>query len=453
MATTLPGSADVKATPAKRLLSTCSQCGLCKEVCPEEIDIGGLILEGRKSMHRQKKAPWVFHDFWLRDMDFANSELAAVVKASEKSGIDGSQDGTAHETDKCGYAFFPGCQLGASDPELVSSAYRYLLKNQPDTGLILRCCGAPAEWSGDEEKFEQELAAIRIAWEKLGKPLLILACPTCEKKFKTYLMEIPVTSLYEIIAEWGMDRIGANQGETVYSVFDACAARHEPGMKEAVRVLAGSAGYRLKPMLQHEAHEQCCGFGGQPGAANPDYAAYVAQKRITESGNPYITYCINCRDIFLDAGKKTVHILDILFGDAAAKKKLPTASRRRENRIWLRNDLLKEFWNTEPEETKNALKQSVMISEELSLKISGERILEEDLVEVLDFCERSGRRTWMPDTGTYSGYREIGSMTYWVEYKKSEPDGDYELINAYAHRIKIELETVWNGRKTDPELR
>ena len=57
MATTLPGSADIKATPAKRLLSTCNQCGLCKETCPEEIDLGGLILEGRKSMHRQKKAP------------------------------------------------------------------------------------------------------------------------------------------------------------------------------------------------------------------------------------------------------------------------------------------------------------------------------------------------------------------------------------------------------------
>ncbi|MEM5770517.1 MAG: FAD-dependent oxidoreductase, partial [Bacillota bacterium] len=80
MATTLPGSADVKATPAKRLMSTCNQCGLCEETCPENIDLGGLILAGRKSMHQQKKAPWVFHDFWLRDMDFANSEIAAICR-------------------------------------------------------------------------------------------------------------------------------------------------------------------------------------------------------------------------------------------------------------------------------------------------------------------------------------------------------------------------------------
>ena len=208
MATTLPGSADVKATPAKRLLSTCSQCGLCKEVCPEEIDLGGLILEGRKSMHRQKKAPWVFHDFWLRDMDFANSERASLimmpprVETPEKT-VDGAENGA--NKSGASYAFFPGCQLGAGDPELVTQTYRYLLKKQPDTGLILRCCGAPAEWSGDEEKFDGELAAIRDSWADLENPVMILACPTCVKKFKTYLAEIPVISLYEIIAEWGLD--------------------------------------------------------------------------------------------------------------------------------------------------------------------------------------------------------------------------------------------------------
>lgn len=466
MATTLPGSADVKATPAKRLLSTCNQCGLCKEVCPEEIDLGGLILEGRKSMHRQKKAPWVFHDYWLRDMDFANGELAAI-----------SSPGS------CSYAFFPGCQLGAGDPELVTKTYRYLRKKNPDTGLILRCCGAPAEWSGDEEKFEREIAAIQSGWEDLGRPTLILACPTCEKKFKTYMQEIPVISLYEIIEEWGFeptaDRISlepfadketdgpaaAKPGEGVtgceqkiYSVFDACAARHEQGMKEAVRTLAKAAGYQLEPLKKHDEHEQCCGFGGQPGVANPDYAAFVTYKRIAESDAPYITYCINCRDVFLDAGKEAVHILDILFGTPEVPKELPTISRRRENRSLLKRNLLREFCSEEVAESQTGCakdpesktRRKVAISGELSQKLSRERILEEDIIEVLDFCERTGRRTFHSESETYSGYREIGRMTYWVEYKKRKGD-EAELVNAYAHRMRIELETVWNGRKKDPD--
>ena len=445
LATTLPGTTDVKATPAKRLMSTCSQCGLCKEVCPEEIDLGGLILEGRKSMHRQKKAPWVFHDFWLRDMDFANGEQASLTMAPEET---------------CGYAFFPGCQLGASDPGLVEKTYGHLLNKRPDMGLMLRCCGVPAEWSGDEEKFDHEINAIRKSWEELGKPVLIMACPTCKKKFKTYLTDIPVTSLYEILADWGVEASCGRKTDRAYSVFDACAARHEDEMKKAVRTLAGVSGYRLGPLPLHDAVEQCCSFGGQPGAANPEYAEFVVKKRIAESENPYITYCINCRDAFLDAGKEAVHILDILFSGGETARKLATVSERRENRILLRRNLLKKYRNIETAEDRKENIRNVYISEELKKKLNKNRILEEDVVKVLDFCERSGRRVFLPDKGIYGGYSEIGYTTYWVEYRMPKPaegagssDGrapasaSYELVNAYAHRMKIEQEPVWNGRK------
>lgn len=474
IATTLPGSADVKATPARRLLSTCNQCGLCKETCPEEIDLGGLILEGRKSMHRQKKAPWVFHDFWLRDMDFANGELASVTQLSGAQGR-----GALSVKQDNGYAFFPGCQLGASDPALVERAYGYLVSKWPDTGLMLRCCGVPAEWSGDEEKFRREIETIRMLWEDLGKPTLILACPTCEKKFKTYMTEIPVISLYEIIADWGVegdafggagrspksDSADQHENRKVYSVFDACAARHESEMKEAVRTLAEAAGCALEPLPENEAYARCCSFGGQPGVANPEYVDFVVKKRISECDNPYITYCVNCRDVFLDAGKDAVHILDLLFGDGKAPRKLATVSERRENRIQLKRNLLKRYWNIDMEEARKEKSGSVRISGELAEKLNRDRILEEDVIEVLKFCERTGRRVYHPDRETYSGYREIGYTTYWVEYKSAEPETEgcgqtaadpgtqsYELINAYAHRMKIELEAVWNGRKTEQDL-
>lgn len=459
LATTLPGFAEAKSTPAKRLLSTCNQCGLCKEVCPEEIDLGGLILEGRKSMHRQKKEPWAFHEFWLRDMDFANSASAALVMLPP-GGAPAETAAAEANRQECGYAFFPGCQLGASDPELVTASYRHLLKIRPDTGLVLRCCGAPAEWSGDADKFDKELSDLREVWMDLGKPKMILACPTCEKKFKAFLPEIPVISLYELLAEDISSEI-SRKGE-VYSVFDACAARHEPGMKAAVRLLAENAGCRLEPLPKHDQHEQCCGYGGQPGIANPKYTEFVVQKRISESDNPYITYCINCRDLFLDAGKAAVHILEILFGNPYAEKMLPTVSQRRKNRIGLKSDLLEAFWGIENDRTQDNMYLQVSISESLARKISKERILEEDLIEVIDFCQRTGRKTWLPEKGTYSGYKEVGNMTCWVEYRivpnkaaDSSAEGmravpaSFEVVNAYAHGMRIELEPVWNGRKIE----
>ena len=481
LATTLPGSAEVKATPAKRLLSTCNQCGLCKETCPEDIDLGGLILEGRKSMHRQKKAPWVFHDFWLRDMDFANSRLAAVHKdppftvsldperelEEEVQGRRVTEDEKVAEASQL-YAFFPGCQLGASDPELVEMTYAYLLDRTPNTGLLLQCCGAPAEWSGDEEKHQDELAAIRKRWQELGNPVMIMACPTCEKKFKTYLDEIPVISLYEILDSWcalpvssqaGLHEIPANS-EIKYSVFDACASRHEPRMRASVRRLAERLGYDLEPLAENDANPRCCSFGGQPAAANPAYASFVTQKRIAESENPYITYCINCRDVFLDAGKETVHILDLVFGRNTLKR-LPTVSQRRENRIQLKEKLLKTYWyegrlvesseETGEEQTasgKNNL--TLQISPKLAEKLNRERILEEEILAVVEFCQQTGRRVQHPERESYSGYKEVGYTTYWVEYLEKEP-GCCELLNVYAHHMKIELEAVWNGRKIEAE--
>lgn len=463
MATTLPGSADVKATPAKRLLSTCNQCGLCEETCPEEIELGGLILAGRKSMHQQKKAPWVFHDFWLRDMDFANSELASISRTAVEN-----HTAENRKTKKCTYAFFPGCQLGASDPLLVENTYGYLISKHADTGIMLRCCGAPAEWSGDEVKHQEEIETIRALWKEIGEPTLILACPTCMKKFKQYMNDIPVVSLYEIIADWGIESLTPLEAEIpesgeiarsefittnkVYSIFDACAARHEDSIKSAVRQLVEKAGYQLEPLPEQDAFAHCCGYGGQPIIANPGYAEFVAKKRIAESGNPYVTYCINCRDIFAEAGKETVHILELIFGNGKMTEHLATVSERRENRLQLKKHLLKKFWDEEMEEQKEKIDIKLSISKELSKKLNQERILEADLIDVVAFCERTGRRVWLPDKKAYGGYREEGFMTYWVEYTGGAEKGSYELMNAYAHRMKIELEAVWNGRKTDTDL-
>ena len=41
-------------------------------------------------------------------------------------------------------------------------------------------------------------------------------------------------------------------------------------------------------------------------------------------------------------------------------------------------------------------------------------------------------------------------MTYWVEYRKNGES--FELVNAYSHRMKIELEAVWDGKKVDTDM-
>lgn len=96
---------------------------------------------------------------------------------------------------------------------------------------------------------------------------------------------------------------------------------------------------------------------------------------------------------------------------------------------------------------------TVEISPELKAKLDKDRILEEQILHTVDFCRRHNRTILNEETGTLSGYCVIGYMTYWVEYKAlDEAAAHYELVNAYSHRTKIELEAVWNGIKQDIDL-
>ncbi len=440
-ATILPGKTELKGTPAKRLMSSSNLTGICKEVCPVEIDLDGFILEGRKSMHSQGKVPWVFHDFWIRDMDHADSEKSQIAR-------------TPLGEDKCRVAFFPGCQLGASRPNLVDRTYDYIKSKEPSAGLLLRCCGVPAEWAGMEDLHKEKIQEIRQAWEEMGSPLVILACPTCGKKFDEFLPEIPTMFLYEWMVGKGIDQQGYlkdSSAEQIYSIFDPCVTRHMPEVQDAVRTLVTDLGILLEELPFSRENANCCSFGGQPAIADPEYQKFVAKRRIEESQAPYICYCINCQDVFSAEGKESLHILDLFFTNPEGKEEIvnqPTETQRRRNREDLKRKLLERNWEEKMVDEKKEDSIKLEWAPGVLEKISQQRILEEDVLEVIKFCERTNRKVFHSEKKTWSGYREIGYMTYWVEYEEQGP-GCFLVHNAYSHRMKIELEGVWNGTKRE----
>ena len=403
---------------ATRLIGSCTKCGVCKQTCPKAIDMQTFLLESRREMERMGDMPKAWSSFWLDDMAHANSERAALTLLPNEK--------------KAAYAFFPGCQLGASDPRYVEKTYEALLKEDPDTGLLIGCCGAPAYWAGREDLHKGNLDSLEQHWHEMGEPVLLLSCPTCRKLLLAFLPQIRT----EFVYSWLKNTAMPGKGQSV-SVFDPCSSRQESAVQDAVRDLLKRGGFRLSPLPNERENALCCGYGGQTMIANPHFSDQVVEKRIAESPLPYVTYCTNCRDIFRSKEKQAMHVLDAVFSLDDGTRKPPTYSKRRANRESLKRTLQKEYLKEETPVQEPLVKMSVTADAQAMMQ--RDHILEEDMQRVIDHCEKSGYNLTDPQTGHVMGHLRIGYMTFWAEYEKSA-DG-FILHKAYAHRMQIQEET------------
>ncbi len=461
-ATLHPGTLAGDGTIAKRFIASCTHCGLCRTVCPVHIDMGEFLAVSHQALVEKGAMPWAFHEFFLKDMDFSNSDRAALVRPPPGN------------AESCKYLFFPGCRLGASDPRYVTAAYEALLSALPNTGLMLGCCGAPARWAGEEPRLRDVLENIRRQWEALGRPALVFACPTCRQMIQRHLPDIPGTFLYPLLQDAGLTGlIGAKHPEPppvsgmescspanppenrhpmppfegwfedrTVCVFDPCASREEPALQQSVRDLVTAAGYVLDPLSMEKHLAQCCSRGGQITVASPGYAREIVKSRIGQRPHPYVTYCINCRDIFASAGKPAMHILDILFTLNGPGRPPPNLTQQHNNRVRLRSLALETFWNeTRDMEQTNSLNGITLhIPEPVLEDLDKKMILASDMETVVAHCETTGRKILDPETGLFTGHLKIGHMTFWALYRadKSRPDPKrFELVKGYGHRMEI----------------
>jgi len=410
---------------ANKLINSCSLCGLCEQVCPEGFAMQDLCLAARRELVGRGKMPPSAHEFALLDMDFSLGQDFRLARHQP------GRDSSAR-------VFFPGCQLAASAPEQVRRVYDHLCAALPGgVGLMLACCGAPADWAGREEKLAGVLEAWREDWQSLGGPPVILACPSCRDVFRRRLPEVEQVFLWDVLAETGLGADLKSAGPL--AMHDPCTTRHDPEAQEAVRRLMGRAGLELAELRQGRELTECCGFGGLMANANPDLAGEVIRRRGGQSPLDYLTYCAVCRDRLAAAGKRALHALDLFFPDPAAgdpaARQSPGWSQRRENRARLKAGLLRDLWEEVVPQMEAHRDLKLVISPEVEELLERRRILTEDLQKVIFQAERSGQRLVHPRTGRFLASFRPYKAVFWVEYSP-EPDG-FRVHNAYSHRMAV----------------
>ncbi|MBP2645481.1 MAG: protein of unknown function cysteine-rich region domain protein [Firmicutes bacterium] len=411
---------------ANKMINTCNLCGLCEQVCPGNLNMGEICREARQMMVERGKMPPSAHDFALRDMRFSTGDNFALSR--HQAGFTASN-----------VAFYPGCQHAASSPEQVKKMYQFLCdKLDGGVALMLGCCGAPANWAGQEALFQETLQKFEQEWRKLGSPKVITSCPTCFSMFQQNLPELQVEMLWTLL-----DRIGLPDKATTstfarrkFAVHDSCTTRYEAALHKSVRNILGKLGYEIEELPRSRENTVCCGYGGLMIYTNKDVAHKVINRRIKESDTDYLAYCAMCRDNFASQGKRAFYLLDLLFGDekkTGDEKDVPGYSQRQENRARLKRSLLREVWGETVQEPETEVK--VIIPDRVRQIMEDRMILVDDVIKVIAHAEATGNKLKDSESNRYIAYFRPVSVTYWVEYSSQE-DG-FLVHNAYCHRIEI----------------
>jgi glutamate synthase (NADPH) small chain len=412
---------------ANRLINSCSLCGLCEAVCPNDFAMQDLCLAARQGMVTRGKMPPSAHDFALQDMAFSQSDCFALARHAP--GRSASR-----------YLFFPGCQLAASAPDQTARVYEYLMEHLTGgVALMLGCCGAPAHWAGRQALLAEVLDNWKQSWEALGRPQPILACATCLRMFKDHLPEAAAVSLWEILVDTGIPDADRSLPAEPLAIHDPCSSRAEPAVHEAVRRLVARLVLKVEELALGRHHTECCGFGGLMQNANPTLADAVACGRGRRSDSDFLAYCAMCRDNLARVGKRTLHLLDLLFPDPQeadpAGRAWPGWSRRRENRQRLKTDLLQRLWGEAGEDADAAAGIVLYMAPEVAVRLDARRILEGDLRRVIHHAEAGGPRFRHARAGHYLAVFRPQHATFWVMYSQTE-DG-FRVHNAYVHRMEV----------------
>lgn len=393
---------------------SCNMCGHCKSICPADVDIGALLQASRAARVDGGGHPEALNDFWLREMDFS---------AGEASFFTPPEDGA-------GYVFYPGCQLGAHDPEYVVKSYAFL-RNVFGAGIFQGCCGAPAYWAGDKNRLDANLGSIREQWGRHGRPAFVFACATCQSMFNAFMPEIPRTSLYELLAH--SDEIQPAHIFDCAAVFDPCNARLDRETERAVRTLAQKSGAELRELPEKN---RCCGYGGHMRLANPKLYDTVTGNRAGMGDEPYIVYCVNCREVFLSRGKDCAHILDLVFGLRRAEH-VPGIDGKHENALKVKREL--SDVNTDMVKipvTREWDALALIVSDDLAGSIDRKLISLSDIKEAIWLAEKTGDKFIDEADGVCQCSMEKRVLTYWVQYKKTDA-GAFEVYDAYYHRMRV----------------
>lgn len=289
-----------------KLPYSCMLCGYCTKVCPKGVDLKSLFLELRRDVVDQTngKLP---KELGTHTLDFHQRFSFSNLFTSD---IENLQSNTI---------FFPGCALMSYSSKIVENTYNYLKIKVPGIGIYNKCCGKPTAFMGKDKKFKEYYGILEKEFKDKNIKRIITGCQNCFMTIGSNSKDIEVVSLWEVLATEGIpdNKIGIGKNiDYEVTVHDPCPTRNVNIIHESIRQIINQVGFDAKEMTYNRGKTLCCGSGGMVPITQNHIAKSHMDRRAQEAETEYIiTYCQECVESMRRGGKKSYHILDLLFND------------------------------------------------------------------------------------------------------------------------------------------
>ena len=310
----------------KMIAFSCNECSQCTIKCPKDFDLKSNFIEMKKQYIKDNGNKQVIESL-------IPSDRIQAMECSPKYSI------SVQEKKSPKYVFVPGCTIPAYKPELVEKVYAHLKEVfKDDVSTMLQCCGKVTNMIGEEDKFKIRNKLANDEIEKIGAEVIITICPSC---YKTYSK----TSNKKVISYWDLMRekiglpkeaIGKGNGSPViFNIHDSCATREVVSHHENIRWILKEMGYKYEEMHNVGKNTRCCGVGGMVCSSNPELYKKLYIRRGNDcTQDSVISYCGSCRGTLEAAGKDSLHILDLIFGDKYETSTFEKRSYKDEEEMW-----------------------------------------------------------------------------------------------------------------------
>lgn len=295
------GTPDSIITSKSEDVFLCTNCKACDRFCPSE-------LSPSDALYALKQELIETNSISERTKKLLNSSYAFAKRGSSFPFFYYSS---------CEIAFFPGCSLMGTRPDLVKKLLTLLKEKYGKIGLVLDCCFDPLFHNGANDKVKSAVEKIKERIQKKGIKKLILGCTNCKKIFSLFMPEIETVHIINAISDTEIIKaLNHPNTKEVYLHHPCPAFRFDDVKENAAKLLSQFATIHNQLSVP-----SCCGLGGGSHTLLEDLSDKFADRVIkTATDKPIVTYCMGCKNKFLKNNKTAYHLFEILTGTEPLNK-------------------------------------------------------------------------------------------------------------------------------------